>query len=335
MSARADRCSSPTPPHRLPEGWTAPEVFEDILALETLQVRRAGVAATSPSGVEMTGSAAVVLPSSHDPVDRAWFELFERVAIVEAMDAGGSHRVRARTGEVVSILPVAEVFPESGSVEWCFAKSSGVAIHASWRQACDAALSELIERDRVLRSWYGETTPRSLGHLREDLPTTHVWSAWSFPAPEPSDIEVVGVVGLPSDPTHPTAMGFAARSSVRAALAHAQAEALQVLSFLWGEAIADPPESTPPSAFGHLEHFQVPRRRVILEDWLTGQHSRYAPEIQTQSVGRVTFVDLTPSWMERGLRVAKAISPDVHPLAFGRSPFTAHLPERCRIHPIS
>jgi hypothetical protein len=39
--------------------------------------------------------------------------------------------------------------------------------------------------------------------------------------------------------------------------------------------------------------------------------------------------------MEGGLRVAKAVCDDAMPLAFGDTPFTAHLPSKLRVHPIA
>lgn len=49
----------------------------------------------------------------------------------------------------------------------------------------------------------------------------------------------------------------------------------------------------------------------------------------------VAFVDLTASWLPRGLRVAKAICAEALPLVFGDPPYARHLDEDLRVHPIA
>ena len=70
----------------LPAVWTISDQLEEELVLAPLSVsvRLRGFEATHRDGHRVTGSAAA-LAHSNDPTDlRAWFELLERVAIMEA-----------------------------------------------------------------------------------------------------------------------------------------------------------------------------------------------------------------------------------------------------------
>jgi hypothetical protein len=131
-------------------------------------------------------------------------------------------------------------------------------------------------------------------------------------------------------------MGFGARQDDPGALDAAAREALQVLAFLWGEALPEAPPKPGPTADHHLNLFQWPGSRDLLRRWLDGEHRRYAavraPEPTDE---RVAFIDLTPPWLGGGFRVAKAISSTAAPLAFGDSPFVRHLPLELRSHPIA
>jgi ribosomal protein S12 methylthiotransferase accessory factor YcaO len=238
------------------------------------------------------------------------------------------------------------VFPESDDpVRWRYARSNGVALHANWRAACTRARWELAERDRVLRAWYGEIRPARLpfppasSPLRETR--SYEWSAYAFPEPDPTSfsvgVEVVGVFGFPITPLAPLVMGFAARADAPGALDAATTEAMQLLAFLWGEALPESPPALGPTAAQHLDHFQWHGRHPALRRWLDGAHTEHASRAgRTNAVAsEVAFLDLTPDWLGGGLRVAKAICPAAMPLIFGDSPFGRHLPQELRAHPIA
>jgi hypothetical protein len=328
---------------RLPEGWSEPERFEDVIDVGGLPMHRAGLSSTT-DGAEALGSAAdwEGLPSA-----RAEFELLERVTILDASRARGvPFRTRTLAGELSGEVPVDAVFPVSPEpASWAYARSNGAALYSDWAGACTRALHELAERDRILRAWLGQTAPVRVAMDPSAAPIARMrsyeWSAFSFPAPADHDfapgVEVVGVFGFPCAPSEPFAVGFGARDSVTGALAAAAREALQLLSFLWGEPVssqAPDPTSTP---MCHLETYQARDRQELLRRWLEGRHRAYGRKDGSgEPTGRasVAFVDLTPAWMQGNLRVAKALSDAALPLTFGLSPLTAQLPEELRIHPI-
>jgi hypothetical protein len=361
LRSRTPRTHSPRP--QLPEGWSIPENVEDVVVVEGLSIRRAGVASVAPDGEEVTGSAAALeraaskrvrpapdTPSPTSPASRAWFELLERVSIVEAMRSGRDrYELRTDDGELVRIEGRLAVFPESDEPSrWRHARSNGVAVHVDWQSACQRALWELAERDRVLASWYGHVRPERIDGAPVGLgrvTSSYDWSAWAFPQEDDGSfsrgIEVVGVFGFPTKADLPLALGFAARPRRQAALEDATREAIQLLGFLWGEPSPVASAETAPTAMGHLDFYQVRENHGLLRSWLAGEHLSYAAvdrrgQTPTERLGHdVLYVELTPAWLGGSLRVAKAVCPATRPLVFGESPFGEHLPKQRRIHPVS
>ncbi len=324
----------------LPEGWSEPELVEDTIVADGLAIRRAGAASVAPGGEEITGSAAE--RDADDVSARAWFELLERASVVEAMSAGADRRfdLLTPTGVTVGTRTREELFPESDDPStWRYARSNGVALHLDWATACERALCELAERDRILASWLGHVRPERLAwNALEGATSIYEWSAWSFPEERPRSfskgIDVVAVLGFPTAPDAPLAVGFAARRDRRSALDAATREAVQLLGFLWGEPVASMPTRVDPTAMGHLDRHQADHD--ALRRWLAGEHVHHASSDPRRPSGAedVTFADLTPAWLSRSCRVAKASCARARPLVFGESPFSAHLPRPCRIHPV-
>jgi len=324
----------------LPEGWTEPERVEDVIDADGLQLHRVGLS-SSRDGQEVLGSAA---DAQSSPAARAQFELLERMSILEATrNAAASFATRTRAGVSAGTEPGSRVFPlSSDPAVWAHARSNGVALHASWERACSAAELELAERDRVLRAWLGETEPQRLPLDLQTSPLSRTcsyeWSAYSFPAPDwggsvPNSV-TVGVFGFPFKPSAPFVFGYGARETVKSALDASTREAMQLLAFLWGEPISDGAPQPGPTPMCHLETFQCRERHGLVRRWLGGAHRRYrlAPREPLDPV--VRFVDITPTWLEGRLHVAKALSDAALPLAFGLAPLTAHLPADLRLHPI-
>jgi hypothetical protein len=115
------------------------------------------------------------------------------------------------------------------------------------------------------------------------------------------------------------------------------AEALQLLAFLWGEPLPDassPPSEPTPTQ--HLDTYQVKGAHEIIRHWLEGAHVAYWPakDRPSRRRSRVGYVDLTPAWLPKELRVVKAVCKEATPLLFGDSPLAAHLPATLRLHPI-
>src|SRR5699024_10783813 len=109
------------------------------------------------------------------------------------------------------------------------------------RRAQKAAALELIERDRILRSWYGGPSPQatSLPHSIPlgELPRHYRIETYRFPKAD-SEIEVGAVFGFPTHPEAPFFCGFGASHSLEEALRHAFREGLQRMAFLWGEPVS-------------------------------------------------------------------------------------------------
>jgi hypothetical protein len=322
---------------RLPDGWSRPARLNDFVLAAGIRIHRSGVAATSPTGEEVCGAAA---DRTRAATDRAWYELAERVCVVEASSAPRRRRkLYSAEGDVVGAIN--DAFPQSPSPRrWIPSRSNGVALHVDWPRACRRAYWELAERDRVLRSWMGEIVPRP---IEVPMPSTsrrrYEWVAFSFPADGLSfseGLEVVGVFAFPRKGRIPLAMGFAARPVLALALAAATTEALQQLAFLWGVRVGGPVDESLVNPDLHLDTYQTRAAHSRLRAWLDGEHRGYA-----RARGRlrrpepVRFVDLTGAWLGGKARVAKAICRDAVQLEFGRSPRMQHLPPDLRIHPIS
>lgn len=142
----------------LASGWGDAQLVQDELDLGALRVARAGLMSRRVDGMEVTGSAAAC---DEAPLRRAWLELVERTAIVDAAQ---------------------RETPDSSSRRR--AQSSGVAAAPSWDQACERACLELAERDVVLRSWYGEIRPvqASVPPILASIPR-YDWAARLLPGP--------------------------------------------------------------------------------------------------------------------------------------------------------
>lgn len=334
--------SVPTsPPQRLPDGWSEPEVVADVIVADGLALARSGVAAKSPRGEEVTGSAA---DATGEPAARSYYELLERVAILEAMGSTDTMLpVRDAAGAAIASIDRPSAFPESDDPStWRYARSNGIALHADWTTAALRAKCELVERDRVLRSWLGEILPERVELSTEDAPLaatrSYQWEAYAFrPCPHGDldpEIAVVGVFGFPSADDVPLVVGYAGRPNHVDACNSAMREALQQLAFLWGEPIPTEAPQMGPTALHHLEYWQYRGHHRVLRRWLSGAHARHARPRSDVGSSTVRYVDLTPAWMTEH-RVVKAVCPEGTPLAFGLSPVTAHLPEELRVHPIS
>jgi hypothetical protein len=307
----------------LRDGWSEPELVEDTVIADGVTLHRVGISSKGPGGDEVIGSAADV---DESPLRRAYFELLERACTIEAIAHAGP-----------------PLFPESDApASFRYARSNGIALHDSFTAACLRAKWELAERDRVLRSWYGEITPSPLTVDVAATPfgaTRHYdLHAYSFPAPADSfaeDISVVGFFGFPTSEDAPLFFGYAARPTEAEARIGAMAEAMQLLAFLWGEPMTRVEPALAPNAMFHLETYQVPSRHHLLREWLSGKHRHFHDKGTTPARSEVTFVDLTPQWLGGGMRVAKAICDSAEPLIFGESPRARHLPPQLRVHPIA
>ncbi|HET6332238.1 MAG TPA: YcaO-like family protein [Polyangiales bacterium] len=315
--------------HGMPMACTLQEVFLQRVNVGDLQLCMVGLVASTPGSATVTGAAA---DESGFPVDRAYFELIERLSIFLARSSSSPLVIRDRAGTQKGSRTPSQVFPADKKPEvQRVSLSNGVALHTSWQRACDAAQAELIERDRVLRSFAGEYAPvlvpdadPQLAHsLRDDYEV----SAYAF-GPKRKQLKHVaaGLFLFPLRESAPLVYGFGADASAVSALASAKREALQRLAFLWGEPLpAEPPPPQPVPDY-HQEYYLYPAHHAILRDWLAGKRrpaatktdrTTKADETNSSFDAATSFVDLTIQGLAGALVVAKAIARGAAVLRFG------------------
>jgi hypothetical protein len=264
-----------------------------------------------------------------------------------------------------------EVFPASNEpARSRYARSNGVALHRSWQEASARAHAELVERDHILRAWYGWELPERVcldgtstststststdagpgWAVERGTPTAYEWRAYRFGVKEPegwmAGIEVRGVFGLPRTADAPFIAGYGARRSGEDALAAARAEAAQLLAFLWGEPLPTEFPPSAPHAGAHLERLLYPGQREVLRRWLEGAHTKLPtgpllprpapPSAEDELAHRAPrFADLTQPFLSDHFAVAAALHPRALRLVFGEVDRMAHLPPELRLHPVA
>ena len=314
----------------LPDGWSSLEEHRDQIQLGPHLLTRVGLATTGPDGTEVTGAA---VSAEGDPTDRAFYELYERVAIIDTAPVACA--IRDRLGEIVGTLQQGLPDPPEDDRRRP-ARSNGVAFHHHWEPACEAALLELCERDHVLSAWYGERgikTVRPPGGL-ESI-DTHRWRCgFVEPGYGTMDAFVAIVIGFPNDPSIPLARGFGAARGPSPALRKAATEAVQNLAFLWGSEVPERSPSFEPSPEFHLNYYLRSKHHKILERWMDSTHGygRIPKIVETEVEYADISLDDAPPWG----KVARALSEHAHPLIFGDPPehVIKYLPEDRWIHPV-
>lgn len=324
----------------LPQGWDIAESLFEVTEVPGLSVAIAGLFARAADGREALGSAGA---RGSVPVARAYFELFERIAVLEALaEPRALYTVRGPEGQADSV-GFAEVFPEPPpSACFKYSRSNGVAAGPSWSAACAAAAAELVERDRLLRAWYGEGQPARVA-LPEDeafraLEPWYELQAYSF-APRTTlraGLAVAAVYGFPKVAEAPLVFGSAAAATLPAALDGAKRECLQRWAFLWGQRIPSEAPSFATTADYHQELYLWPEMHARLRRFLAGGHVGLATLEGSlgADAGPSRFIDLS---LAAGPAVARAVARTALPLTFGRGHPLAlgDLPESLSVHPIA
>src|SRR5690606_37386684 len=107
--------------------------------------------AAAAGGGDVAGSAAGL---GAFPVRRAYFELLERSAVLDAIATPRvAYPVLDARGAPTAECARDRVFPEVHDSSWAYSKSNGVAVGPDWPSACRAARAELFERHAVLGAW--------------------------------------------------------------------------------------------------------------------------------------------------------------------------------------
>lgn len=326
----------------LPPDLAPAEVFTETAVLHGVPIHLAGVAIDC-DGECVVGSAA----SLHEvPLFRAYMELVERLAVLAAIRSTEAPiALLDHDARRVGLEPREVIFPQSpdpARVRW--ARSNGVAAGADFRDAARRARWELVERDRVLRSWYGELDPVRVelpeGCVPAQLREAYELSAYAFcrgDGGDGDDVSVAGVFGFPRG-GGPFTCGFGARGTQTEALLAAAAECLQRLAFLWGEELPTAPPAAAPTPGFHQEHYLYPGHHGRIRDWLGGEHARYRGLLVPRcAASRVRYVDLTPARLAGRLFVVKALPASHVPLAFGlgHPQLCGPVPVEIAVHPIA
>lgn len=328
--------------------WQAVDIFTDVVSLGAGQVPVVGLASQDGQGRVATGSSAGPWSVS---IRKAFFELLERSAILDAEAGQESYAVKDMRGNPLGMLDAARVWPSSPQPHnWRYAKSNGVAAHDSWTAACRAAAMELVERDRVLRSWRGdcgcvdvymERSQLPFGDCKEiDISIYEIGPQFPKRIGTPHHVaddlqtaKVCVMVGRSLAPGWPMVISYGAGVDRDEAMRRAAGEFVQRAALLHGCEIIAAPEFAPTPDF-HQEYFLNPARWPLLSAWL-GQN---APLVNPDPITDLAFVDLTPAHLAGKVAIVKAISNTALPLIFGRWPVEVlgTLPAAERIwHPIA
>jgi hypothetical protein len=303
----------------VPSRWAVRDPFLECVKIGDTSIHSVGLLAESDELGDVSGSAGDL---REYPVARAVFELLERIAVLECRSEPARELpLLTEGGRPTGFTRASDLFPRhSPGGEWRYAISNGVALGHSFEDACFRARAELVERDRLLRSWFGGLSP-----VRVDLTTTsplppelYRLEAYSIPREDQGpSLEVAAVLGFPQRETAPLVLGTAAARTLTAALEGAARECVQRLGFLWGEELPTVLPSPEPSPAFHQEFYLCPASHARLRSWLDGEHEQThrLPRRRRNAVPR--FANLTPEHLRSRLWVVKALAEDELELAFG------------------
>lgn len=297
----------------IPAQWKEVDFFSETVQIGDLQIHCVGYSYES-NGTLVTGSAA---SSQEKPFDRAYFELLERLSIVEAMRSEKTFTC-IKTGQTIRSK---DLFPQSNSPEWNYARSNGVALGLTTDQASLRASQEAIERDIILRSWLGNFPPQELFLSHEELKYQKLLSpfydmkSYAFPVIKNQTYVCMSVL-FPLNDAHPQLHGFGAGSSVDLAQIKAAEEAIQRLAFLWGDNFCEDLTFQPTPLY-HQNFFLQPTGKRQLKSWLNFSHESYPFNHLDVPV---SFFDITPDFLKK-YKVIKALSVECLALKFGKAAY--------------
>ena len=330
------------------DGWKMEKPFIEKLSLGKIESYMVGLQATHPMLGDVTASAVA---QDQPPEEKAWFELMERIGIVRAMASDAVDlKVKPFSGDEISYLSKSIVFPsliQPETTDFQHSKSNGIALHNTWENACRHAAYEAIERHFVLSTWLGTRRPRILKKAEpkfESLSGMYEVCQVEFGSTQvPSIRERVyscGVFLLPrmfsSKKKVPFVFGCGGHGSLKEALDKAEREALQRLSFLWGEDIPMEEPSFSPDPLYHQELYLWPKKHQMIKDWIQGRYFEEDTSIDDGEID-LAFVDLSEYSLNDEHFIAKAFSEKIIPLVFGKpeiGPFKG-LDTARKVHPIA
>lgn len=219
--------------------------------------------------------------------------------------------------------------------------SNGLAAGIDRRATENRAYAELVERDAILRAWYGWTTPQPFHDGASSVvgPPADLFEqvAVRFAVkPQHTGLQCVGVFAFPRRKELPLAFGFACNETKVEAHKSAMRECLQRLAFLYGEQLPHHPPALAPTPGFHQEWYLLPRHHDLLRNWLHhGNPPTTCVDPTAERPSRLSFVDLTCEHLRHRAVVLKATDPSLLALVFGHDPIAQELPPPLRVHPIA
>ncbi len=288
-------------------GWDLEDLHEDKFVLENIVVDVFGICFKQPD--------RFIFGSGVGSLERAYFELQERMAALDAVD------VSVTTHE-----------------HYKASLSNGLAAGLTRSGSRARAYYELLERDAVLRSWYGWSQPKPIPDAHEPLPSEfYETKLVEFPLHarhHPS--ACAGYFGFPRNNDNPLVFGFGSGPELGSAIESARRECVQRLAFLWGEEIPEREPEFQCTAGFHQEWYLYPAHHGVLRDWLEGGNPcTKKVEPTTEVSAGPTFSDLTPPHLKGRMHITRATDTGLLPLLFGADPISSGLPAGLRIHPIA
>lgn len=301
--------------------WEFAPTFREKTRIEGIDVYLCGMLAKHPQWGEVVGSSANLGSS---PDNNAWYELVERISIVQAMQKSEFTQRDPISDLTLGTVAGHKVFPTTKDESSQFSKSNGIALFSNWPEACRRACFELVERHLVLASWLGLSKPlilsgiesgplQSLAHLYEII---HIGFGQQKVSTYEGDIFASGVLLRPRDSKYPLVLSFGAGQSLAESVAKAQAEAWQRLGFLWGEDLPEIEPDFSPTHLYHQDYYLFTGHHSKIDEWISGGHWK-GKQSSLPSILNMTFVDLS-SPQTLHFRVAKAMAPEAIPLVFGK-----------------
>lgn len=321
--------------------WKKIDEFKDEVTVGEKLIYLAGVAWKNVEEKVATGSAA---SDEMLPQDRAYFELFERIIALESLQEK-EFPLFDRNNSSLKKVPNHFIFPNHGDT-FKYSISNGMAFHTEASLAREKARSELIERDRVLRSWYGETKPLKIQlplHFQQKMaPLSQLYQIEAFHfTPLHTDAEsleysVTGIFALPRNEKHPLVYGLGCHKGIEESIDHAWGECLQRMGFLINEEKITKLGEFTPTALYHQDYYLTKVGEQKIYDWLAhGNKSNL--KFPKPQISQIKFADITPlSLRGSNIIVYRAIEENHIPLIFGKN-YQLHnqlIPFELQIHPI-
>ncbi|MBF0301218.1 MAG: YcaO-like family protein [Oligoflexia bacterium] len=276
------------------ELWNIIDEFNEIVEISGKKIYCSGMAAKNINDLTVTGSSASL---KDFPKDEAYYELLERVYTIEKIQQDK----KFNEGDT--------------SKSYKISLSNGVALHNSLEEASLRARCELIERDRVLRSWYGEYSPLEMFN---DPSTQFLYSDYDVKTYnfinhfDPRKEYVVGAFAFPKRSDCPFCYGFGCHPNYEFALNKSSKELIQRIGFLFGEK-ADIECEFAPTALYHQEFYMGGKGREIIERWLLDK--KPYEQIFTCATDDIKYKTISTI---NNLYLVKATSDERLPLIFGK-----------------